>query len=163
MRAARTFLLVALLVGAAMIWRVDPAFAGDPAQELISELRCPSSTYSQPLASANSSDAVWIRSFIRAKIAEGWSKQRIVDTLVRQYGEGILPAPAKEGFGLAAWVTPFAVILAGAAMLAYLLSSWLRERKWHDAYLTAEMARDIDDDDLRRYETQLDRELEQFE
>ncbi len=163
MRAVRMVMLAALLVGAATLWAVDPISAGDPADELIGELRCPGAAYSQPLATSNSQDATWMRAFIRVKVAEGWPRQRIVDTLVRQYGEGILPAPAKEGFSLAAWITPFATILGGAALVGYVLSSWLRERKWHDAYLNAEMAREIDESDLQRYEAQLDRELEQFE
>ncbi len=163
MRTLKTTLLAALLVGAATLWLVYPAAAGDPADELINELRCPSATYSQPLATASSPEALWMRAFIRAKVAEGWPRQRIVDTLVRQYGEGILPAPTKEGFSLAAWITPFATIFGGAALMGYILTGWLRERKWHDAYLNAEMARGIDEGDLQRYEAQLSKELEQFE
>lgn len=145
-----------------MVWTSEPAMA-DPGDDLINELRCPSSTYSQPLATADTPEALWMRTFIRSKVAEGWSRQRIVDTLVRQYGEGILPAPPKEGFSLAAWITPAVTIFGGAALIAWVLTGWLRDRKWHDAYLDAEMARDIDESDLQRYEAQLSRELEQFE
>jgi cytochrome c-type biogenesis protein CcmH len=156
------FLLITLLLGAATLWGTEVA-AADQGDDLINELRCPSAGYSQPLATANSREAMWMRTFIRAKVAEGWSKQRIVDTLVRQYGEGILPTPPKEGFSLAAWITPFATIFGGAAVMGYVLTGWLRKRKWHDAYLNAEMAREIDEADLQRYEAQLSRELEQFE
>ena len=136
---------------------------GDPAEELIKELMCPSPAYSQPLATSNAPEAVWMRSFIRAKVAQGWSKQRIVDTLVWQYGERIMGVPPKRGFGLAAWVTPFATIFGGAALLGVILIRWLRERRWHDAYLDALIARTVDENDLKRYEARLLRELEQFE
>ena len=135
----------------------------DPADGLIETLMCPTSGHYEPLATANTSEAVWMRSFIRAKVAEGWPTQRIVDTLVRQYGEGILPSPPKEGFSLTAWLAPFAAIFGGVAILGYLLSSWLRERKRQDAYLDAEIARDIDESDMQRYEAQLLKDLQQFE
>ncbi len=130
--------------------------------ELIHELMCPSSGMPQSLAVSNTSEAVWMRSFIKAKAAEGWSRQRIVDTLVRQYGEQILPVPPKEGLSLAAWIVPFATLVGGVAAVSFLLVGWLRGRKQHDAMLTAEMASTIDEDDLRRYEAQLNRELEQY-
>ncbi len=104
-----------------------------------------------------------MREFIRAKAAEGWSRERIRDTLVRQYGERILPVPSKEGFGLAAWATPFVIIFGGAGVLGLLLTRWLRERRRHDAYLMVEMVWGVDESDLRRYQTQLERDLEQFE
>ena len=48
-------------------------------------------------------------------------------------------------------------------MIGFLLAGWLRERKRLDAYLDAEIARDIDESDMQRYEAQLLKELEQFE
>lgn len=162
MRAVRTVLLAALLAGAMALGGSGQAGA-DPADDLINELRCPVATHSQSLATSDTPEAAWMRAFIRAKVAEGWSRQRIVDTLIRQYGEQILAVPPKEGFSLAAWLTPFVTIFGGAAVIGGLLTRWLRERKWHDAYLNAEMAREIDESDLRRYEDQLFRELKQFE
>jgi cytochrome c-type biogenesis protein CcmH len=164
----QAILLGLLLAGAALTGNVahasvDPMQARvDPAAALISELMCPTAGHYEPLASASSPDAVWMRGFIRSKFAEGWPKQRIVDTLVRQYGEGILPAPAKEGFSLAAWITPLVTIVGGVAVVGFVLTRWLRERKRQDAYLEAELAREIDESDMQRYEAQLLKELEQF-
>lgn len=155
--------IVALLLGLATIVSGAGPAGSDMGDKLISELMCPSSGTPQSLAMSNTSDAVWMRSFIKAKAAEGWSRQRIVDTLVRQYGEQILPVPPKEGFSLAAWIVPFATLVGGVAAISFLLGGWLRGRKEHDAMLTAEMTSTIDEDDLRRYEAQLNRELEQYE
>lgn len=136
---------------------------GDPAEELINELMCPALRGRVSLASSETPDAAWIRGFIRAKISEGWSKQRVVDTLVRQYGEVILPAPKKEGFSLTAWLAPLATIVGGVAVVGGLLTAWLRRRIRLDAKLTAELENDIDEDELRRYEAQMERELARFE
>ncbi len=124
---------------------------------------CPAPGGVQALATSSTPDAVWMRNFIRTKAAEGWSRQRIVDTLVRQYGEQILATPPKEGFSLAAWVTPFLTIFGGVTVVGYLLTRWLKERQRQDAYLMVEMTRDVDQSDLQRYEAQLAKELEQFE
>src|SRR5512138_2101913 len=113
MRVVQVVLLAFLLAGAGVGCTGAPP-RPDLAEDLINELMCPVAGTPQMLAAANTADAVWMRDFIRAKVAEGWSRQRIVDTLVQQYGERILPVPPKEGFNLAVWVTPFATIFGGA-------------------------------------------------
>jgi cytochrome c-type biogenesis protein CcmH/NrfF len=156
-------IVLGLLLAAAGLTGTVAQAAVDPAEALISELMCPVSNHYQPLATSSSPDAAWMRGFIRSKFEEGWPRQRVIDTLVRQYGERILPAPAKEGFSLAAWITPLVTIVGGVAVVGIVLTRWLRERKRQDAYLDAEIARDIDESDMQRYEAQLLRELEQFE
>lgn len=158
----RTALIALLLALAAALYGAGSASA-DLGDDLINELMCPTSSTPQSLATSNTSDAAWMRGFIRAKVSEGWSRQRIVDTLVRQYGERILPQPPKEGVSLAAWVMPFATIVGGVAFISFLLGGWLRGRKQNDDVLSAEMASSIDEEDLQRYEAQLRRDLEQFE
>ncbi len=153
--------LCLLLVGAASV-SCSPAPKSDPYEELIHELICPSVPAGRPLAAADTADALQMRDFIRTKFGEGWSRQRIVDTLVRQYGEQILPSPPKEGFGLLIWLAPIVTIFGGAALMGVLLTGWLRERKRHDAYLIIE-TRDVDERDLQRYEAQLREDLRQFE
>lgn len=155
-------LLAILLVGMAILGQTSAAVAYPP-EGLINELMCPSPAGPRSLATADTPDAIWMRDFIRAKTREGWSRQRILDTLIRQYGEQILAVPPKEGFSLAAWLTPFVTIFGGVAVTGFLLTRWLRERKRHDAYLLVEITRDVDERDLHRYEAQLQKELEQFE
>ncbi len=158
----QTVLLATLLATFMALWGAIPASA-DLADDIISELRCPVAGGSMPLSSADGPEAAWMRGFIRAKVSEGWSKQRIVDTLVYQYGERVMAEPAKEGFSLAAWLAPFATIFGGAGIVGTLLTRWLSARKLNDAYLFAEIARAADEADLRKYEEQLLRELQQFE
>jgi cytochrome c-type biogenesis protein CcmH/NrfF len=159
----QAILLGLLLAGAAFLTGNVAQASVDPAEALITELMCPTTSHYEPLATSNSPDAAWMRGFIRSKFDEGWPRQRVVDTLVRQYGAGILPAPPKEGFSLAAWITPLVTMLGGVAAVGFVLTRWLRERKRQDAYLDAEIARNIDESDMQRYEAQLLKELEQFE
>lgn len=47
-------------------------------------------------------------------LAEGKSKDAVLDALVAKYGETILAAPTTKGFNLLAWTLPFLAILMGA-------------------------------------------------
>ena len=55
------------------------------------------------------------RAFIRARIAEGMTKDEIKNALVDEYGPAVLAEPGDEGFDLAGWLVPGAIVaLAGA-------------------------------------------------
>ncbi len=137
-----------------------PALADD-ASDLINELMCPSDCV-ETLAVCQMPESVAMRGFVKEKVAEGWSKQKITDTLVSQYGERILAAPTKQGFNLTAWVTPFAAILAGAALIAFLVVTWVRQRRIHDAYVRATVSQP-GSADIDSYRSRLAAELESFE
>ncbi len=54
-------------------------------------------------------------------IDEGRSKDEIITSLVKIYGERILAAPTKKGFNLIAWIIPFfAILLAGGGIYFFL-------------------------------------------
>jgi len=65
---------------------------------------------------------------IAAMEVQGMTKAQILDYYVGQYGETILAAPTKRGFNLTAWITPFAAIAAGGAVIYLLLQAWNRRR-----------------------------------
>ncbi len=159
----KTSVLFALLIlSTLLLWDVRSACA-DVADDLINELICPTASGPQPLAVSSGPEAVEMKAFIQAKNREGWSRDRIVETLAHQYGEQILPASEKRGFGLTAWVAPYALLLTGVAVLVAILVSWNHNRRLSDAYADAEMSRTIDENRLKRYENQVNRELERFE
>ncbi len=135
--------------------------AADDASDLINELMCPSDCV-ETLAVCQMSEAVAMRNFVKEKVAAGWSKQKITDTLVTQYGERILAAPTKQGFNLTAWVTPFAAILAGGALIGFLVATWVRQRRVHDAYVRAAVAQP-GAGDLEGYRSRVASELKSFE
>jgi cytochrome c-type biogenesis protein CcmH len=88
------------------------------------EVMCPSC--GTPLALAFSPQAERERNFIREQIAAGRTKEQIKDALVAEYGKEVLALPDDSGFDLAAYLVPAAVVLGGAAALAFGLLRWRR-------------------------------------
>jgi cytochrome c-type biogenesis protein CcmH len=68
------------------------------------------------------------RAFIRARIADGMSKEEIKTALVAEYGPDVLAEPDPEGFDLAAWLVPGALIALAALGVAVLARRWRRRR-----------------------------------
>lgn len=71
---------------------------------------------------------------IEQKLAQGQSETEIIQFFVAQYGEQVLATPPKKGFNLMAWMTPFVAILAGAAVIALVLRTWVK--RGHQAQVT---------------------------
>jgi cytochrome c-type biogenesis protein CcmH len=120
-----------LLVGAAVAVAVlalgGLASASPPrAADLESELVCP--VCKTTLDQSDSPVANRMKVYIRARIAEGWSAQRIKDSLVAQFGPGVLARPPKGDFGLLAWLLPLVVLGAGAIVVGVLVWRWSRRR-----------------------------------
>jgi cytochrome c-type biogenesis protein CcmH len=95
------------------------------------------------------------RDFIRARIAEGMTKEEIKEALVREYGNDVLAEPPGGGFNVTAWLVPAALAAAGALAVVLLTRRW-RRRPARDA---AAAATPLDPDDARR----LDAELSAFD
>jgi cytochrome c-type biogenesis protein CcmH/NrfF len=96
-----------------------PAFASErhPSQsELESELVCP--TCHTTLDESDAPIARQMKAHIRTWIAQGWTKSRIKDQLVAEFGDGVLGVPGKHGFDLLAWLLPLGGIGIGAVGLA---------------------------------------------
>ncbi|HSC71470.1 MAG TPA: cytochrome c-type biogenesis protein CcmH, partial [Candidatus Methylomirabilis sp.] len=70
-----------------------------------------------------------LRGVIAAKISEGWDKPRIMDLLVRSYGEKLLAAPTKQGFNLIAWITPFTALIFGGVLISLAVGEWVTRRR----------------------------------
>jgi len=94
--------------------------------ELENEVMCP--VCNTTLAQSDSGAARAIERVIRGEIAAGWTKSRIKNDLVRQYGESILAAPPKHGFDLLAWLLPLVGGALAAALLGVAAWGWSRSR-----------------------------------
>jgi cytochrome c-type biogenesis protein CcmH len=81
-----------------------------------------------PLAIAESPQADAERREITRLIEQGKTKQEILDSLVVTYGDRVLASPKDEGFGLAAYLVPIALVLAMLIALAVYLPRWRRNR-----------------------------------
>jgi cytochrome c-type biogenesis protein CcmH len=96
------------------------------------------------------------RAFIRARIADGMSKEEIKTALVAEYGPDVLAEPDPEGFDLAAWLVPGALIALAALGVAVLARRW-RRRSGGDP--PAATGPELEPGDARR----LDQELRAFD
>lgn len=112
-------LLCNLVAGVALAASDD--VANDVAGEVMSPF-CPGVT----LENCPSDAAVALRARIAAWAERGWSKQRIVDELVAEYGATIRAVPPASGSGLWAWIAPALALLAGAAAAGFIARRWSR-------------------------------------
>ncbi len=123
--ARRTGLIAAWV---AVTWLWAPAVLAlvvtDVAKEFICNCGC-----NKMLPDCDMQCGEQLRGVIAAKIGEGWDKPRIMDLLVRNYGEKLLAAPTKSGFNLTAWITPFAAILIGGVLISLAVGEWVTRRR----------------------------------
>lgn len=94
------------------------------ASDLETLLVCP--TCHETLDESNSAVALQMKAEIRRRIAQGWSKQQILDEMVANFGPGVLSTPATHGFDLLAWILPIGGIGAGALALGAGAWYWTR-------------------------------------
>ena len=141
------FVLVALLLApAARASERHPSLA-----ELEGEVMCP--VCETTLDQSSSPAAQQIKRVITNRIAAGDTKTQIKDRLVAEYGDAILAAPPRKGFGLVAWWLPVVGILAAAVVVG--IGAW----RWARAREPAPVGPPLDpaverrlDDELRRFE-----------
>lgn len=100
-----------------------------------------------------------MRSIISDKLAQGWEAGAIITYMTDTYGEKVLAAPPKRGFNLTAWITPFAVIFAGAGLVAIVVALWTRRRPAPVGAGAPEVLDALE----ARYGALLDRELDDIE
>ena len=116
------------------------------------EVMCP--VCGTPLNVSQAPQAEREREFIRGLIAQCKSKDEIKDALVAQFGPAVLAMPKGEGFELAAYLVPAAVVLAALVLLAFMLPRWRRRSRGSPRAgpeLAAADARRLDDD-LARFD-----------
>ena len=145
----KTLLVLVLALGLAA-----PALASDrhpTLGELEGEVMCPTCKTTLDQSSAPIADR--IRQYISARIAAGDTKSEIEDRLVANYGNSILAAPPRHGFGLVAWWLPIVGITAAAVVVGAGAWRWSRTREpaAPAAPLDPALERRVDDE-LRRYE-----------
>jgi cytochrome c-type biogenesis protein CcmH len=82
--------------------------------------------WTQPVSDHYSGVASEIRQGIRKMLAEGKTRQQILDFYVAKYGERILSMPKAEGFNLMAYVLPAMALLVGAVIVRAVIRAWNR-------------------------------------
>jgi cytochrome c-type biogenesis protein CcmH len=66
------------------------------------------------------------RAFIRARIAEGMTKEQIKEALVQEYGADVLAEPPGDGFNITAWLVPAALAALALGGVVVLTRRWRR-------------------------------------
>lgn len=109
-----------------------------------------------PLSVANGPQAEAQRRQIRGLIAAGLTEQQIKDELVAEYGERVLALPEDDGFNLAVYLVPVALVLTALALLTLALPRWRRSARAR-AQQPAVAAPTLSAEDRRRLDEDLAR------
>jgi len=81
------------------------------------------------LSIADSPRADQERAEIRRLIAQGKTKQQILDIFVAEYGPNVLADPKGGGSATASWLVPTIVLVGAVLTIAMLLPRWRRRRR----------------------------------
>ena len=143
---------IAVLVAALVAVPVAGASEKHPTlSELEGDVMCP--VCGTTLDQSNSPAAEQIKRLIARRIAAGDTRTEIENTLVAEYGDAILAAPRKKGFGLLAWWLPIAGIVTAAVIVGAGAWRWSRAREPEppDPGLDRALERRLDDE-LARFD-----------
>jgi cytochrome c-type biogenesis protein CcmH len=91
------------------------------------------------------------REFIRARIAEGMTKEEIKAALVDEYGSDVLAQPRGEGFNVTNWLVPAALAALALGGVIVLTRRWRAGGRAEPAAIGPE----LDPDDARRLDADL--------
>src|ERR1700747_669366 len=69
-------------------------------------------------------DSDGMRNELMAAVSRGDSDSLVQQAFVQKYGPTVLAAPTTTGFDRTAWIMPFVVLLAGIALVVYIVRSW---------------------------------------
>lgn len=97
---------------------------------------------------------------IALKLKEGLTRDQVIKTYVDRYGEKVLSAPTKKGFNLAAWITPFFVIMIGGIGIRKVVSKWVSQR---ENQKKSKVIEQIDVQKDNKYSRLLEKELKEFD
>ena len=98
-----------------------------------------------------------MRQRVREMLADGATRQEVLDYFADRYGQNVLASPPKSGFNLLAWALPIAGLLA--ALVVVLLV--LRSMKGNNGEAVAESVQPAPaDQELAPYLAAVDRSLE---
>jgi cytochrome c-type biogenesis protein CcmH len=91
------------------------------------------------------------------QVSQGKGKEEIVAAFVARYGEKVLSAPTTSGFNLAAWITPFLVVLVGGGLIGFVSLRWSRRNLQNESLRSSAPAA------TDQYRERLKKELETFD
>ncbi len=97
---------------------------------------------------------------VEKMIAQGQSKEQIIQYFVATEGERILAAPTRKGFNLVAWILPFLAVLLGGGLVYIFLDKCLSSKKSNE---DLSVPPDLTQLPEGKYLDRLEKELKDFE
>ncbi|MDX6665293.1 MAG: cytochrome c-type biosis protein CcmH [Solirubrobacteraceae bacterium] len=91
------------------------------------QLMCDTCNVALPIAESTRADQE--RRQIRRLIAQGKTRQQILDIFAAEYGPNVLAKPTGGGSAVAAWAVPAVIIAVAIVSVALLLPRWRRRRR----------------------------------
>jgi cytochrome c-type biogenesis protein CcmH len=148
---------VAVVIALAMILPAAASAAAPRASltDIENDVMCVSCR--EPLALAQSPQAIFERNYIRRLISLGQTKAQIEQALVAQYGQAVLGRPSAHGFNLTVYIIPPAILALGLATLAFALPRWRRRARATAAARGAPSGPSLETADARRLDDELTR------
>jgi len=111
---------------------------------------CPGETIDQ----SQNELAKQMRAIVQEKVAQGESKDQILQFFVDRYGQGVLAEPSRRGFTLLVWLAPPVAVAIAVVLLVLFIRHALRTRP---GYADTSMNED-EDTELKPFLSQVDRE-----
>ncbi len=97
----------------------------DQINAVASNLSCPTCTGINVADCPTETCAQW-REKIGELLGQGYTEPQILEYFASRYGEHVLQVPPKHGFFLWVWLLPGLAILAGVALLVFVVRNWSR-------------------------------------
>ena len=88
---------------------------------------------------------------IQGHLDKGLNDEQVIQAMIKEYGPGAYMEPPKEGFGLVAWLMPGVYLLAGGALVVFVISRW--RKRGAAAEATAAGTRGVSPEILERART----------
>jgi len=116
------------------------------------------------VSACDNATAAYMRGIISEQIAQGKSKEEILQHFVSIYGEQVLSAPKPRGFNLTAYVTPFLVVFIGALIIYFAIEKWVFHNRLSNIDSLAEDKLKIYNEQViqKEYEEKLEQELKKY-
>ena len=140
-----SFLLIALMTAPAALAQGNGEELEKQAQEIDQMIMCPVCP-AETIDQAQVEISFQMRALIREMLAEGSTKEEILDYFVDRYGPDILAAPPKSGANLLAWILPIVGMAAGIGGV-YLVIRAMAKRERPQASATPAVALTPEQDD----------------
>ena len=135
---ATRFLFLAVLLSLAIVplWTSNLLAQSDHARQFGMHLKCmckgcdmsaggcshPGGAFSGPCPTAKA-----MMMEVDQHIAKGESDEQIMKAFVAEYGSIVYVEPPKSGFGLVAWIMPFAYTFLGLGLVVFVIRKWRRD------------------------------------